>query len=71
MLSGLDEPASKSAIMNRAQISYTQLKRYHKFLLEKELIREHEGRSVLTEKGKAFLNASLAANQILGDNLNE
>lgn len=65
ILSCLDEPSSKTAIMYRAHISYTQLTKYYKFILDKRLIRVQNGRSVITDKGKAFLKASMEANQIL------
>lgn len=67
ILSSLYEPSSKTSIMYKAHISYTQLKKYYKFVLDKQLIREQNGRSVLTEKGKAFLKASMDANKILDD----
>lgn len=67
ILSGLDEPESRTAIMYKSRLSYAQLQFYHKYLLEKKLIREEDRRWVSTDKGKAFLKASLAASQILND----
>jgi predicted transcriptional regulator len=67
ILSGLDEPESRTAIMYKSRLSYAQLQFYHKYLLEKKLIREEDRRWVSTDKGKAFLKASMAASQILND----
>ncbi len=65
ILSGLEEPESKTSIMYRTHLSYSQLKAYLEFMVIKGLIHERGGRWQMTAKGKAFLRASKEANQIL------
>jgi predicted transcriptional regulator len=49
--------ATKTKIMYRAYLSYTQVKEYLSFLLEKDLIKYEEGSQIyrITEKGLHFL----------------
>ena len=49
--------ATKTKIMYKAYLSYTQVKEYLSFLLENDLVRYEEGSQVyrITEKGLHFL----------------
>lgn len=49
--------ATKTKIMYRAYLSYTQVKEYLSFLLENDLIKYEEGSQIyrITEKGLHFL----------------
>jgi predicted transcriptional regulator len=51
--------ATKTKIMYKAYLSYTQLKEYLKFLQDNNLIKYEEGTSIyrVTEKGRHFLHA--------------
>lgn len=51
--------ATKTRIMYKAYLSYTQLKEYLKFLQDNHLIKYEEGVQIykLTEKGRRFLHA--------------
>ncbi len=51
--------ASKTKIMYKAYLSYTQIKEYLKFLQENSLIKYEDGAQVyrITEKGRNFLQA--------------
>jgi predicted transcriptional regulator len=51
--------ATKTKIMYKAYLSYTQLKEYLKFLQDNNLIKYEEGTQVyrVTDKGRHFLHA--------------
>lgn len=51
--------ATKTKIMYKAYLSYTQVKEYLKFLQDNNLIRYEEGMQVyrVTEKGRHFMQA--------------
>ena len=57
ILSTLMEPQIKTMIMYKSKLSYSQLKFYHRLLLDKGLIREESGKWVITEKGISYLKA--------------
>jgi predicted transcriptional regulator len=65
MLSTVQTPSRKTAVMYSARLSYTQLKYYQKLLLNGGLVTQTTGKWVITEKGKAFLKAYLVAEEIL------
>ncbi|MEP0825975.1 MAG: hypothetical protein HRF40_10860 [Nitrososphaera sp.] len=67
ILTGLEEPESKTLIMYKTHLSYSQLKAYLEFMVIKGLIYEHEGRWQMTAKGRAYLEALREANQILNN----
>jgi predicted transcriptional regulator len=58
ILHSIDAGATKTHIMYRAYLSYSQLKEYLKLLQERELIRYEEGSQLylLTERGLRFIN---------------
>jgi len=60
-----DNALSKTKIMYRASLSYTQLKYYESYLRENFLIEIIDDKWVLTEKGKQYLSACKLADQIL------
>jgi predicted transcriptional regulator len=47
--------ANKTAIMYRCNLSYAQLQRYLAVLCARKLLTEKEGRFVVTDKGRDFL----------------
>jgi len=59
MLRSIRDGATKTHIMYRAYMSYSQLKEYLKLLEERQLIKYEPGSQlyVLTEKGLKFMNA--------------
>jgi len=67
ILSGLEEPESKTFIMYNTHLSYSQLKAYLEFMVIKGLIYEYGGRWQMTAKGKAYLEALREADQILNN----
>lgn len=67
ILSGLEEPESKTSIMYRTHLSYSQLKAYLEFMVIKGLLYERGGRWQMTVKGRAYLKALREANQILNN----
>ena len=67
MLELVTEPSKQTAIMFRANLSYTQLKSYLSFLSEKQLATQQEGMWVATEKGRKYLAAYSAVRKIFGD----
>jgi predicted transcriptional regulator len=67
MLELVTEPSKQTAIMFRANLSYTQLKSYLSFLSEKQLAIQKEGLWVATEKGRKYLAAYSAVRRIFGD----
>jgi predicted transcriptional regulator len=67
MLELVTEPSKQTAIMFRANLSYTQLKSYLAFLSEKQLATQKEGMWVATEKGRKYLAAYSAVKRIFGD----
>jgi predicted transcriptional regulator len=58
-------PLSKTKVMYRASLSYTQLKSYGTYLENNELIDMSTGSWLLTQKGKQYLQAYKLADQIL------
>lgn len=62
-----NSPMSKTKVMYRASLSYTQLKYYEDYLQDSKLMElAKEGDLwTLTEKGKRYLNACKLADQIL------
>jgi predicted transcriptional regulator len=58
ILHSIDAGATKTHIMYRAYLSYSQLKEYLKLLQDRELIRYEEGSQLylLTERGLRFIN---------------
>lgn len=67
MLELVTEPSKQTAIMFRANLSYTQLKSYLAFLSDKQLATQKEGMWVATEKGRKYLAAYSAVRRILAD----
>jgi predicted transcriptional regulator len=58
ILHSIDARATKTHIMYRAYLSYSQLKEYLKLLQDRELIRYEDGSQMylLTERGLRFIN---------------
>ena len=58
ILHSIDAGATKTHIMYRAYLSYSQLKEYLKLLQDRELIRYEDGSQMylLTERGLRFIN---------------
>jgi predicted transcriptional regulator len=65
ILTTLLEPQIKTMIMYKSKLSYSQLKFYHRLLLDKGLIREDSGKWVITEKGISYLRAYDVIHQLL------
>ena len=67
MLRSIRSGATKTHIMYRAYMSYSQLKEYLKLLEERELIKYESGSQlyVLTEKGLKFMNAYDKINELV------
>lgn len=65
MLASVESPSPKTAMMYRARLSYSQLKYYHNLLISKGLVTQVGKLWVMTEKGKAFQQAYLTAEQML------
>ncbi len=61
----LETPRLKTSVMFKASLSYSQLKSYHKILLEKGLVEEIQGKWVSTDKGRAYLEAYRKAARII------
>ncbi len=72
MLRSIRSGATKTHIMYRAYMSYSQLKEYLKLLEERQLIKYELGSQlyVLTEKGLKFMNAYDKINELV-PSLNE
>lgn len=67
MLRSIRAGATKTHIMYRAYMSYSQLKEYLKLLEEKQLIKYEPGSQlyVLTDKGLRFMNAYDKINELV------
>jgi predicted transcriptional regulator len=67
MLRSIRSGATKTHIMYRAYMSYSQLKEYLKLLEERQLIKYEPGSQlyVLTEKGLKFMNAYDKINELV------
>ena len=67
MLRSIRSGATKTHIMYRAYMSYSQLKEYLKLLEERQLIKCEPGSQlyVLTEKGLKFMNAYEKINELV------
>jgi predicted transcriptional regulator len=67
MLRSIRSGATKTHIMYRAYMSYSQLKEYLKLLEERQLIKYEPGSQlyVLTEKGLRFMNAYDKINELV------
>lgn len=67
MLRSIRSGATKTHIMYRAYMSYSQLKEYLRLLEEKELIKYEAGSQlyVLTDKGLRFMNAYDKINELV------
>src|SRR5579862_5475447 len=67
MLRSIRSGATKTHIMYRAYMSYSQLKEYLKLLEERELIKYEQGSQLylLTEKGLRFMNAYDKINELV------
>ena len=67
MLRSIRSGATKTHIMYRAYMSYSQLKEYLKLLEERQLIKYEPGSSLylLTEKGIRFMDAYDKINELL------
>lgn len=59
ILRSANSGATRTRIMYKAYLSYSQLKEYLAFLQEKELIKYEDGAQIyrMTEKGLRFINA--------------
>ncbi len=58
ILDSVTAGATKTKIMYKAYLSYTQLKEYLSYLTEKDLIRYEEGTQLyrITDKGRKFIH---------------
>jgi predicted transcriptional regulator len=67
MLRSIRSGATKTHIMYRAYMSYSQLKEYLKLLEERQLIKYEPGSQlyVLTDKGLRFMNAYDKINELV------
>jgi predicted transcriptional regulator len=67
MLRSIRSGATKTHIMYRAYMSYSQLKEYLKLLEERQLIKYEPGSQLymLTEKGLRFMNAYDKINELV------
>lgn len=61
----MEKPITKTRIMYRACLSYTQVKSYVDVLEKTGLIHPHNGLYMITEKGKNWLDAFHKLNSIL------
>ena len=62
-------PLSKTKVMYRASLSYTQLKSYGSYLMDNYLIRLENEQWVLTDKGKGYLDICKLGDKILSNGL--
>src|ERR1700730_6183226 len=67
MLRSIRSGATKTHIMYRAYMSYSQLKEYLRLLEDRELIKYEQGSQLylLTEKGLRFMNAYDKINELV------
>jgi predicted transcriptional regulator len=65
MLTLLEKPQLKTAVMYDCRLSHAQLKRYFRILVEKGLAREEEGKWIISEKGKVYLSAYKTAAKMI------
>lgn len=64
MLECVSAPIPQTSIMYRANLSYTQLRSYLRFLLERNLITTRDGMWVATERGREYLAAYMSIKKI-------
>lgn len=64
--------ATKTKIMYKAYLSYTQLKEYLRFLQENNLVKYEEGTQLyrVTEKGRHFLHAYEEISDLVSSKVN-
>ena len=67
MLESLSSPVPITWVMYRSRLSYSQLKEYREFLLEKKLVQQDNNLWSITSKGKSFLEAYKRAMKILSE----
>ena len=59
-------PELRTTVLYKCRLSYGQLMKYSKFLVEKGLIRETEdGKWICSEKGKVYLSVYAEAEKII------
>lgn len=61
----VEKPISKTRMMYRACLSYTQIKSYVDILEKTGLISKYQEHYQITEKGKSWIDAFLKLNSIL------
>ena len=59
------EPRSKTTIMHKSMLSYGQVVSYLNVMTERELVRQESGKWIISEKGKAYLQAYKVVRQLL------
>ena len=67
MLEALASPVPITRVMYHSRLSYSQLKEYREFLLQKGLATQDGNLWYITSKGKSFLEAYKRAMKILNE----
>jgi predicted transcriptional regulator len=73
ILRSLDSGATRTRIMYKAYLSYSQLKEYLSLLQDKQLLKYEEGSQIytITEKGLRFMNAYDDIRELVSGNTEE
>lgn len=59
------EPRSKTTIMHKSMLSYGQVVSYLNVMMERELVQQESGKWIISEKGKAYLEAYKIVHRLL------
>ena len=65
MLGTALEPTTKTTIMYKAGLSYTQLQAYLSQLSDRQMIENRDGLWIITERGRAYLKGYQEMTQII------
>ncbi|TLX69452.1 MAG: DUF4364 family protein [Thaumarchaeota archaeon] len=70
MLDSMTTGATKTKIMYKAFLSYTQLKEYLSYMAENDLIRYEEGTQLykITDKGKKYMHVYTEIDEMVSSN---
>ena len=73
MLDSVTAGATKTKIMYKAFLSYTQLKEYLSYMAENDLIRYEEGTQLykITDKGKKYMHVYTEIDEMVSSNKDE
>ncbi|TLX67155.1 MAG: DUF4364 family protein [Thaumarchaeota archaeon] len=73
ILDSVTAGATKTKIMYKAFLSYTQLKEYLSYMAENDLIRYEEGTQLyrITDKGRKYIHVYTEIDEMVSSNKNE